>query len=144
MNTAAGTPPCKGRVAFAPRAAAESAIRRNPPAAGAGGPPGGKENFPAWFRAVYFIKDIQRAKAARGIPVNAIALTGEIYYNRAVNINISSAKSYFMELMDEVEKGREYFILKQGKPVAQVLPVREDALSRREVVEKLFSFQTLK
>ncbi|MDR2768682.1 MAG: type II toxin-antitoxin system prevent-host-death family antitoxin [Treponema sp.] len=61
-----------------------------------------------------------------------------------MNINISSAKSYFMELMDEVEKGREYFILKQGKPVAQVLPVREDALSRREVVEKLFSFQTLK
>jgi prevent-host-death family protein len=60
-----------------------------------------------------------------------------------VNINISSAKSYFMEMMDEVEKGREYFILKQGKPVAQVLPVREDALSRREVVEKLFSFQTL-
>jgi antitoxin (DNA-binding transcriptional repressor) of toxin-antitoxin stability system len=49
-----------------------------------------------------------------------------------------------MEMMDEVEKGREYFILKQGKPIARLLPVKEGALSRAEVVEKLFSFQTLK
>ncbi|MDR1389324.1 MAG: type II toxin-antitoxin system prevent-host-death family antitoxin [Treponema sp.] len=61
-----------------------------------------------------------------------------------MNINIASAKSYFMEMMDEVEKGREYFILKQGKPIARLLPVKEGALSRAEVVEKLFSFQTLK
>ena len=61
-----------------------------------------------------------------------------------MNINISSAQSYFLEMMDQVAQGNEYFILKQGKPVAQVLPVKEDALSRAEVVERLFSFQTLK
>jgi antitoxin (DNA-binding transcriptional repressor) of toxin-antitoxin stability system len=60
-----------------------------------------------------------------------------------MNININSACDYFMEMMDEVLKGREYFILKQGKPIAQILPVKEDALSRAEIAERLFSYQTL-
>jgi len=61
-----------------------------------------------------------------------------------MNININSAKSYFTEMIDEVVKGNEYFILQQGKPIAQIIPVKEDALSRAEIVEKLFSYQTLK
>jgi antitoxin (DNA-binding transcriptional repressor) of toxin-antitoxin stability system len=61
-----------------------------------------------------------------------------------MNININSAKSYFTEMIDEVVKGNEYFILRQGKPIAQILPVKEDTLSRAEIVEKLFSYQTLK
>jgi antitoxin (DNA-binding transcriptional repressor) of toxin-antitoxin stability system len=60
-----------------------------------------------------------------------------------MNININSACDYFMEMMDEVVKGREYFILKQGKPIAQILPVKEDPLSRAEIAERLFSYQTL-
>jgi prevent-host-death family protein len=60
-----------------------------------------------------------------------------------MNISINSARSYFMEMMEEVVKGREYFILKQGKPIAQIIPVKEDALSRAEIVERLFSYQTL-
>ncbi|GHV85031.1 hypothetical protein AGMMS50230_06390 [Spirochaetia bacterium] len=61
-----------------------------------------------------------------------------------MNINITSAKSYFNEMIDEVVKGNEYFILQQGKPIAQIIPVREDTLSRAEIVERLFSYQTLK
>jgi prevent-host-death family protein len=61
-----------------------------------------------------------------------------------MNINITSAKSYFTEMMDEVVKGNEYFILRQGKPIAQIIPVKEDTLSRAEIVERLFSYQTLK
>jgi antitoxin (DNA-binding transcriptional repressor) of toxin-antitoxin stability system len=61
-----------------------------------------------------------------------------------MNINITSAKSYFTEMIDEVVKGNEYFILRQGKPIAQIVPVKEDALSRAEIVERLFSYQTLK
>jgi antitoxin (DNA-binding transcriptional repressor) of toxin-antitoxin stability system len=61
-----------------------------------------------------------------------------------MNININSAKSYFTEMIDEVVKGNEYFILRQGKPIVQIIPVKEDALSRAEIVERLFSYQTLK
>ena len=60
-----------------------------------------------------------------------------------MNINIKSAKSYFNEMIEEVMKGNEYFILNQGKPIAQILPVKEDTLSRPEIVERLFSYQTL-
>ena len=60
-----------------------------------------------------------------------------------MNINITSAKSYFNEMIEEVVKGNEYFILRQGKPIARIVPVKEDALSRGEIVEKLFSYQTL-
>ncbi|MDR1144257.1 MAG: type II toxin-antitoxin system prevent-host-death family antitoxin [Treponema sp.] len=61
-----------------------------------------------------------------------------------MNINIASAKNYFMEMIEEVVKGHEYFILRQGKPIAQIVPVKEDTLSREEIVERLFSYQTLK
>jgi prevent-host-death family protein len=60
-----------------------------------------------------------------------------------MNINISSAKNYFSEMIDEVVKGNEYFILQQGKPIARIVPVKEDTLSRVEIVERLFSYQTL-
>jgi prevent-host-death family protein len=61
-----------------------------------------------------------------------------------MNISIDSAKNYFMEMMDEVINGREYFILRHGKPVARIIPVAEDSPSRAEITERLFSFQTLK
>ena len=60
-----------------------------------------------------------------------------------MNINFNSAKSYFNEMIDEVVKGNEYFILQQGKPIARITPVMDDALSRAEIIERLFSYQTL-
>ena len=60
-----------------------------------------------------------------------------------MNINIDSAKNYFSEMMDEVVKGNEYLIIKQGKPIARIIPVKEDIPSRAEIVERLFSYQTL-
>ncbi|MDR2470599.1 MAG: hypothetical protein LBD09_00640 [Treponema sp.] len=61
-----------------------------------------------------------------------------------MNININSAQSYFSEMIGEVVKGNEYFIIQQGKPIARIIPVRADTLSRAEIVERLFSYQTLK
>ena len=60
-----------------------------------------------------------------------------------MNINIDSAKSYFNEMIEEVVKGNEYYILKQGKPIARIIPVKEEDLSREEIVEHIFSYQTL-
>ena len=60
-----------------------------------------------------------------------------------MNINIDSAKNYFSEMMEEVVKGNEYLIIKQGKPIARIIPVKEDIPSRAEIVERLFSYQTL-
>ena len=60
-----------------------------------------------------------------------------------MNINFNSAKNYFNEMIEEVVKGNEYFILQQGKPIAQIIPVKEDAFSRAEIIERLFSYQTL-
>jgi len=61
-----------------------------------------------------------------------------------MNINISSAKNYFLEMMEEVVKGNEYFILRQGRPIAKITPVKEDSPGRPEIIERLFSYQTLK
>ena len=60
-----------------------------------------------------------------------------------MNINIDSAKSYFSEMLEEVVKGNDYFILHHGKPIARIIPVKEDTLSRAEIIERLFSYQTL-
>ncbi|MCL1814735.1 MAG: type II toxin-antitoxin system prevent-host-death family antitoxin [Treponema sp.] len=60
-----------------------------------------------------------------------------------MNINITSAKSYFNEMIEEVIKGKEYFIFQHGKPIARITPANEDTLSRDEIVERLFSYQTL-
>ena len=65
------------------------------------------------------------------------------YQTKAMNINIDSAKNYFNEMIDQVVKGNEYFILQHGKPIARIVPVKEDTLSRAEIVERLFSYQTL-
>jgi prevent-host-death family protein len=58
-----------------------------------------------------------------------------------MNININSAKNYFSELMEEIQNGKDYVIMKQGKPIARILPVKDNLLSRSEIVEKLFSYQ---
>jgi antitoxin (DNA-binding transcriptional repressor) of toxin-antitoxin stability system len=60
-----------------------------------------------------------------------------------MNINIDSAKNYFMEMIGEVANGKEYFIIQHGKAVARIVPVFEDVPSRAEITERLFSYQTL-
>jgi prevent-host-death family protein len=60
-----------------------------------------------------------------------------------MNINFDSAKNYFNEMIDEVAKGHEYFIIQHGKPIVRITPVKEDTFSRPEIVERLFSYQTL-
>ena len=60
-----------------------------------------------------------------------------------MNISLASAKNYFTEMIEEVVKGHEYFILHHGKPIVRIVPVKEDTLSRAEIIERLFSYQTL-
>jgi antitoxin (DNA-binding transcriptional repressor) of toxin-antitoxin stability system len=48
-----------------------------------------------------------------------------------------------MEMIEEVINGREYFIIKQSKAVARIVPVFEDVPTRAEITERLFSYQTL-
>jgi prevent-host-death family protein len=60
-----------------------------------------------------------------------------------MNINLSSAKDYFSEMIEEVVKGNEYFIIHHGKPIVRIVPVKEDSFSRAEIIERLFSYQTL-
>jgi prevent-host-death family protein len=58
-----------------------------------------------------------------------------------MNININSAKNYFSEMMEEIQNGKDYVIMKQGKPIAKILPVKDNILNRGEIVERLFSYQ---
>ncbi|MDR2094843.1 MAG: type II toxin-antitoxin system prevent-host-death family antitoxin [Treponema sp.] len=58
-----------------------------------------------------------------------------------MNININSAKNYFSEMMEEIQNGKDYVIMKQGKPIARIMPVKDNILNRNEIVERLFSYQ---
>jgi prevent-host-death family protein len=58
-----------------------------------------------------------------------------------MNININSAKNYFSEMMEEIQNGKDYVIMKHGKPIAKILPVKDNLLNRSEIVERLFSYQ---
>jgi prevent-host-death family protein len=59
-----------------------------------------------------------------------------------VNISINSAKSYFLEMLDEIQKGKDYVIIKRGKPVARISPVAENQPTRAEIVGRLYQYQT--
>jgi prevent-host-death family protein len=61
--------------------------------------------------------------------------------NYGMNININSAKNYFSEMMEEIQNGKDYVIMKQGKPIARIMPVKDNILNRNEIVERLFSYQ---
>ncbi|MHC6203975.1 type II toxin-antitoxin system Phd/YefM family antitoxin [Breznakiellaceae bacterium SP9] len=58
-----------------------------------------------------------------------------------MTINITSAKNYFSELMQEIQNGKDYTIIKLGKPIAKIIPIKDDDFSRNKIVEDLFHFQ---
>ncbi|MDR0402359.1 MAG: type II toxin-antitoxin system Phd/YefM family antitoxin [Treponema sp.] len=60
-----------------------------------------------------------------------------------MNITVDSAKNYFMEMIDEVANGKEYFIIRHGQAIARIVPVFDDVPTRAEITERLFSYQTL-
>jgi antitoxin (DNA-binding transcriptional repressor) of toxin-antitoxin stability system len=61
-----------------------------------------------------------------------------------MEINYNSAVDYFSEMIEEIQKGKDYVIIRGGHPIARISPVHANTPSRREVVERLFQYQAQK
>jgi antitoxin (DNA-binding transcriptional repressor) of toxin-antitoxin stability system len=61
----------------------------------------------------------------------------------SMEINFSSAINYFPEMIEEIQKGKDYVIIKGGHPIARISPINENALSRQEIADRLFRYQSL-
>jgi antitoxin (DNA-binding transcriptional repressor) of toxin-antitoxin stability system len=59
-----------------------------------------------------------------------------------MEINFSSAINYFSEMMEEVQKGKDYVIIRGGHPIARISPVDDNTLSRQEIVDRLCRYQS--
>ena len=60
-----------------------------------------------------------------------------------MNIGTFDAKTRFSEIIENVQKGKNYTITKRGKPVAKIIPFSEKSSLRKDIVNQLFSYQTL-
>jgi len=50
-------------------------------------------------------------------------------------IGITEAKIHFSQIINEVERGADYVITKQGKPVARIIPFdQKSTMTRKEVL----------
>ena len=58
-----------------------------------------------------------------------------------MDIGTFEAKTHFSEIIDEVQKGKNYTITKRGKPVARIIPFIQEAHQRKDIIEQLFSYQ---
>ncbi len=59
-----------------------------------------------------------------------------------MNIGTFDAKTHFSEIIEEVQKGKNYTITKRGKPVAKIIPFSEDTYLRKEIIAQLFQYQS--
>lgn len=59
-----------------------------------------------------------------------------------MNIGTFNAKTHFSEIIEEVQKGKNYTITKRGKPVAKIIPFTEVTYLRKEIITKLFQYQS--
>lgn len=58
--------------------------------------------------------------------------------NNIANIGAFEAKTHFSEIISDVENGSDYIITKRGKPVAKIIPFRQEPqLTFREAVKQL-------
>ena len=60
-----------------------------------------------------------------------------------MEIGTFDAKTRFSEIIENVQKGKNYTITKRGKPVAKIIPFSEKSSLRKDIVNQLFSYQTL-
>jgi prevent-host-death family protein len=58
-----------------------------------------------------------------------------------MQIGTFEAKTRFSQIIEEVQKGENYIITKRGKPVAKIVPFSEEKPLRKDIVNKLCSFQ---
>ncbi|GHV60649.1 antitoxin [Spirochaetia bacterium] len=52
-------------------------------------------------------------------------------------IGTFAAKTHLSEMLDEIQKGKDYTITKRGKPIARLVPFSEDKKTRREITLEL-------
>jgi prevent-host-death family protein len=61
-----------------------------------------------------------------------------------MNIGTFEAKTHFSEIIEEVQKGKDFIITKRGKPVAKIIPLFEkDINNRKEIINLLFNYQNI-
>ncbi len=58
-----------------------------------------------------------------------------------MNIGTFDAKTHFSEIIEEVQKGKNYTITKRGKPVAKIIPFSDDNHLRKDIIAQLFQYQ---
>ncbi|MFP3040937.1 type II toxin-antitoxin system prevent-host-death family antitoxin [Treponema primitia] len=54
-----------------------------------------------------------------------------------MTIGTFDAKTHLSEMLDEIQKGKDYVITKRGIPIAKLIPFSEDKKPRREVTREL-------
>lgn len=59
-----------------------------------------------------------------------------------MTIGTFEAKTHFSELIDEVQKGKDFIVTKRGKPVAKIIPFNENTSLRKEILLKLLKYKT--
>ena len=59
-------------------------------------------------------------------------------------IGAFEAKTHFSQILGEVERGADYVVTKRGKPVAKIIPFKQEKeLTRKEAIEKLIEMRKL-
>jgi len=59
-------------------------------------------------------------------------------------IGAFEAKTHFSKIIDQIEKGDEFLITKRGKPVARIVPIKQEKqMSRKEAFNALKEMRKL-
>ncbi|GHV87484.1 antitoxin [Spirochaetia bacterium] len=59
-----------------------------------------------------------------------------------MNIGAFEAKTHFSEIIEDVQRGKDFIITKRGKPVAKIIPFSESTIDRKGIVKILAAYQS--
>jgi prevent-host-death family protein len=60
-----------------------------------------------------------------------------------MDIGTFEAKTHFSEIIEDVQRGKDFVITKRGKPVAKIIPFSANTIGRKEIVKTLVSYQSV-
>ena len=59
-------------------------------------------------------------------------------------IGAFEAKTHFSQIIEKAEKGEDFIVTKRGKPVAKIIPFRQEpVMTRQEAMESLAEMRKL-
>ena len=58
-------------------------------------------------------------------------------------IGAFEAKTHFSQILEKIENGGDFIITKRGKPVAKIIPFKEEKMSRKEAINALREMRKL-